>query len=118
MAESDSVNTVTFVVIRVSGTDSVFYKNKKTSTLKLPVSPHVLQTTFTLQYYPKGDTVNSKTDSVKLTYVKQYFVVSPECGGYAYFSNLSVLSSSFVREPKVVNSQLSTGATTNLEIKL
>ena len=115
---SDSVNTVTFVVIRVSGTDTLFYKNKKVSTLTLPVNPRTLQTIFSFQYRDNVDATIIKTDSVTLTYAQQNFVVSPECGGFVYYSNLAVFSTSFVNEPKVVNPQLSTSATTNLQIKL
>jgi hypothetical protein len=116
--DSDSVNTVAFSMIKVSGTDTIFYKNTKASTLTLPVNPAQLQTTFTFQYRSKPDTTIVKLDSVKLSYTTQKIIISPECGGYLYYSNLSVLSTSFVNQPKVVNSQLSTSATNNLEIKL
>jgi hypothetical protein len=116
--DSDSVNTVKFILVRVSGTDSVFYQNKTESTITLPVNPGTLITTFAFEYKSKPDTSIVKKDSVALTYAGQYFVVSPDCGGYVYFSNLTVASTSFVNVPKVVNPQLSTSATSNLEIKL
>jgi hypothetical protein len=116
--DSDSVNTVKFLIVRVSGTDTLFYKNHIESVLTLPVNPGILKTTFVFEYKSKPDTSIVKKDSVTLTYATQYFVVSPECGGYAYFSNLAVSSTSFVNVPKVVNPQLSTSATSNLEIKL
>lgn len=116
--DSDSVNTVKFIVISVSGTDSLFYVNKTVSSLTLPVNPAILNTTFRFEYKSKPDTAIVKKDSVTLTYASQYFVISPDCGGYVYFSNLAVLSTSFVNVPKIVNPQLSTSATTNIDIKL
>lgn len=106
----DSVNAVTFSSIKVSGTDSLFYKNKKVSSLSLPVNPLATLTTFTFYY-------GTKTDSVTLTYTVQDLVISPECGAYFYYQNLAVSSTSFT-SVKVKNNQLTTSATTNLEIKL
>jgi hypothetical protein len=116
--DSDSVNTVKFILIRVSGTDTLLYENKKESSIVLPVNPGTLNTTFAFEYKSKPDTAIVKKDSVTLTYAAQYFVISPDCGGYIFFSNLTVASTSFLNVPKVVNPQLSTSATTNLEIKL
>jgi hypothetical protein len=118
-ANSDSINSVTFAVIRVSGTDTLFYTNQETSSLNLPVHPGTLETTFTFEYYAKVDTTTVlKKDSVTLAYVPLYFVISPDCGGYVYLTNLSVSSYSFANEPIVLNPQLLTSATTNLQIKL
>lgn len=116
--DSDSVNTVKFIAISVSGTDTLLYMDKKVSSLTLPVNPATLSTTFKFEYKSKPDTTFVKKDSLTLSYAAQYFVISPECGGYVYFSNLSVFSTSFANAPKIVNPQLSTSATANIEIKL
>jgi hypothetical protein len=116
--DSDSVNTVKFIVISVSGTDTLLYVDKSVSSLTLPVNPATLNTTFKFEYKSRPDTTILKKDSLTLTYASQYFVISPDCGGYVYFSNLAVLSTSFANVPKIVNPQLSTSATTNIEIKL
>ena len=118
-ANSDSVNTVNFAVIKVSGTDTLFYENTSTSTLNLPVQPGVQETTFFFEYYtPVGGALVLKKDSVTLRYLPLYFVISPDCGGYVYYNNLTVSSWSFANEPTVLNPQLLTSATTNLQIKL
>ena len=116
--DTNAVNTVKFIVIRVQGTDTLFYQDQKASSLILPVNPAGEQTTFHFEYKSSIDTTVLENDSVTLAYVRQYKVISPDCGGYVYYMNLSVSSYSFSNEPKVVNAQLSTSATPNLEIKL
>ncbi len=121
-ATSDSVNFVKFVSITISGTDSVISNIKDSvSSLNLPADPHRVLTTFKFQYKSKVNAVTVvKTDSVTLSYVIQNVIVSPSCGGYVYYVDLAVASTSFAIIPKVVFNQLSTSATvlTNLEIKL
>lgn len=106
----DSANAVTFSSIKVSGTDSLFYKNKKASSLSLPLNPQATLTTFTFYY-------GTKIDSVTLTYTIENLVISPECGAFSYYQDLAVSSTSFT-SVKVKNNKLTTSATTNLEIKL
>lgn len=118
-ANSDSVNTVNFAVIRVSGTDSLFYGNQAASTLNLPVQPGIQETTFFFEYFSTvGAATVLKKDTVTLTYLPLYFVISPDCGGYVYYNNLAVSYYSFANKPSVLNPQLLTSATTNLQIKL
>lgn len=116
--DTNLVNTVKFILIRVQGTDTLFYQDQKASSLILPVNPSTEQTTFHFEYKNSLDTTVLMSDSMTLAYVRQYKVISPECGGYVYYLNLAVSSFSFVNEPKVLNSQLSTSAAPNLEIKL
>ncbi len=119
---SDSVNFVKFTSISISGADSVINSMKDSvSFLNLPVNPRTGETTFKFQYKKKVNAVNIiKTDSVTLSYVTQTIIISPSCGGFVYYTNLAVISTSFATIPKVKFNQLSTSATvhTNLEIKL
>ncbi len=108
-----------FSSIKVSGTSATFFSTDSVTTLILPVDPLATRTTFKFQY---GTVLNSKpvvrTDSITVTYATQIVIISPTCGAAIYHTNLTVSATSFVIEPKVVNSQLSTRATSNIEIKL
>lgn len=119
---SDSSNYVKFVTISISGADSVINTLKDSvAFLNLPVNPHQGETTFRFQYKKKINAITViKTDSVTLSYVTKNIIISPSCGGYVYYTNLAVVSTSFEIIPKVVFNQLSTSATvqTNLAIKL
>jgi hypothetical protein len=83
----------------------------------LPVNPFATETTFILEYASSG-MATPKTDTMTLTYTSQTVIVSPDCGGVIYHTNLAVKNYSFAIAPKVVNTQLSTLATLNLEITL
>ena len=128
--EKDTIHYVRFSLIKVSGTDSLFQNVKDSvSSLVLPLNPRAIQTTFKFQYKTK---INSstvvKTDSVTLGYVPQNVIISPECGGYIFYTNLLVISSSFdqtgskkgeIVNPRIISNQLSTSASNiNLQIKL
>ena len=115
---SEEANSILFTSITISGTDSSFQskKNTKVSSLVLYVNPRELHTTFKFKYLDAQNV--AKSDSLVVAYVAQNVIVSPECGGYVYYSNLNVLATSFRITPKIVNSQLSTSATVNIEIKL
>lgn len=113
---SSEANSVLFTSITISGKDSTLYSNKTVSSLVLYVNPKEVQTTFKFNY---KDALNkARTDSLVVAYVPLNVIISPECGGYVYFNNLSVAATSFTSEPKIVNHQLSTSATVNIEIKL
>ncbi len=116
--DTNAVNTVKFIVIRVQGTDTLFYQGQSVSSLVLPVNPVMDLTTFYFKYKSNPDTTVVKNDSLTLSYVRQYKVISTDCGGYIYYSGLKVSYYSFANEPKVVNPQLLTSAAANLEIKL
>ena len=115
---SEEANSVLFTSITISGTDSTFQdkKNAKVSSLILYVNPHDVETTFKFKYLDASNV--EKSDFLVVSYLAQNVVISPECGGYVYYSNLYVLATSFLITPKIVNSQLSTSATVNIEIKL
>ena len=106
----DSARTVIFDSIQVYSTDSVFYKSDTVTVLSLPVNPGITETTF-LFYY------ELKMDSLVLSYTRETKMVSPKCGAFNYFQELGVVSTSF-SQVTVANTQLSTGGSTNLTIKL
>ena len=107
-----------FTSITISGTDSTFQDKKKAkvSSLILYVNPHDVKTTFKFKYLDASNV--EKSDSLVVSYLAQNVIISPECGGYVYYSNLYVLATSFLITPKIVNSQLSTSAPVNIQIKL
>ena len=106
----DSARIVIFDSIQVYSTDSVFYKSDTVTVLSLPVNPGITETTF-LFYY------ELKMDSLVLSYTRETKMVSPKCGAFNYFQELGVVSTSF-SQVTVDNTQLSTGGSTNLTIKL
>lgn len=118
-AGTGAAQKVLFSFIKVSGTDTTFFSKDSVTALILPVDPLAPRTTFKFKY---GTVLNSKpvlrTDSVTVAYATQIVIISPSCGAAVYHTNLTVFATSFTIEPKVVNSQLSTRATSNLEIKL
>ena len=116
-----------FSSILVSSNGTVLQKNltvtngvaDSLATVSLPVNSFVKETTYIFSYAVATDTGSTtKTDSVKITYDVQNIIVSVDCGPYIYVSNLFVASSSFVNEAKLLNKQLSTVETVNIELKL
>ncbi len=106
----DSARTVIFDSIQVYSTDSVFYKSDTVTVLSLPINPGITETTFLFFY-------ELKMDSLVLSYTRETKIVSPKCGAFNYFQELGVVSTSF-SQVTVANTQLSTGGSTNLTIKL
>ena len=102
-------DTVEFDSIRVSGTDSVFYVADTVTTVTLPVNTGAYATTFF--FYRQA-----QQDSIKLTYTRTTKVISPACGAFNYFQDLSVVLST-VTEAKVTDPQLSTATSANVKIK-
>lgn len=110
---------MSFSQITVSGTETVFERKDSLSTLDIPVNPIASETTFIFTYGGVVDSVKvSGVDTLVVAYSTKTLIVSPSCGADIYISNLTVPATSFQKGVKVVNSQLSTLATTNLEIKL
>lgn len=95
--------------IRVSGTDSVFYVADTVSAVSLPVDIGAYETTFFLYS-------QSLSDSVKFAYTRTIRVISPACGAFNYFQDLSLVLSTFT-EVKITDKELSTNAETNVTIK-
>jgi len=102
-------DTVELDSILVSGTDSVFYVADTVSSIILPVNLSAQETTFF--FYRQ-----SRQDSIKLAYTRTTRVISPACGAFNYFQDLSLLLST-VTEAKVTDAQLSTTNSTNVTIK-
>jgi hypothetical protein len=110
-AEKDSLKTVDFPAITSSGTDAIIVAKSVTQIL-LYVDPRAVQTTF--KFFQE----NGNVDSVTLSYDIQNILISPQCGAYAYYSGLKVLSYTFSDTVKVTNPMLSNSTTVqNVEIK-
>ena len=107
---TDVSDTVILDSIRVSGTDSVFYVADTLSSVALPIHPGAYETTFYF-YYP------SDVDSIKFSYTHTTRVISPACGAFTYFQDLTLLLSTF-SEVNITDDQLSTSTETNVKIKL
>ncbi|MBL7851724.1 MAG: hypothetical protein JNN04_12545 [Cyclobacteriaceae bacterium] len=95
--------------IRISGTDSVFYVADTVSSVVLPVNVGAYETTFFFYY-------ESQQDSIKMSYTRNTRVISPACGAFNYFQDLSLLLSTF-SEVKVTEAELSTSVSNNVKIK-
>ena len=109
-ADVDSAAKVTFSKISVSGTNDLLYVNQEASILNLPLNPAVDKTTFDFYY---GTSINTLT----LVYSRRTALVSPDCGAFIYFEKVEAQSYSF-SSVEVINPQLSTSATNNINIKL
>jgi hypothetical protein len=96
--------------IQVSGTLTLFHKDDSVSDLLVPVDPGQLTATFRFYY-------NFTMDSIRLSYTRKAQLISPACGAFTHFQDLTVLSTSF-SDLTVNDPQLSTSAGTNLIIKL
>jgi hypothetical protein len=107
---------VKFHSIQINGvhvqvpTDSV-------KSITLFVDPFAPQTTFTFEH-ASGGMPAPKSDTFTLTYTSEVVIISPDCGGVVFHTNLAVKDYTFPTAPKVVNAQLSTLATLNVEISL
>jgi hypothetical protein len=102
-------DTVALDSILVSGTDSIFYVADTVSSIILPVNSGAYETTF---YFFR----QAQQDSIKLAYTRITRVISPACGAFNYFQDLSIVLST-VTEAKVADAQLSTTNSTNVTIK-
>lgn len=96
--------------IQVSGTSAVFHEGDSVSELVVPVDPGQLTATFRFYY-------NFTMDSIRLSYTRKAQMISPACGAFTHFQDLTVLSTSF-SDLTVGDPQLSTNAGTNLIIRL
>ncbi len=79
------------------------------SALQLPMNPKRLDATFVFL------TSDSVVYHLNLTYSTFSRVVSPDCGAFLYYKDLSVTETDFDRT-KIINPQLFKSVTTNLEI--
>jgi len=102
-------DTVKLDSILVSGTDSVFYVADTVTSVVLPINVGAYETTFYFYY-------QSQQDSIKLAYTRTTRVISPACGAFNYFQDLSLVLAT-VTEAKVTDAQLSTTSSTNVTIK-
>lgn len=107
---SDSARTVILDSIRVTGADSVFNAGDTVTSVKLPVDPRLAEVTFRFYY-------EAKQDSLVLTYRRETRMISPACGAFNHFLDLSIRVGTFP-DAKVVLPELSTSTATNVKIKL
>ena len=110
---------VKFHSIKVTSLGGQLVPPDSLKSIILPVNPFEPETTFIFEYgaIESGASV-IKTDAMILTYTSETVIISPDCGGAIYHTNLAVKDYSFVSPPKVVNTQLSTLATLNVEVRL
>jgi hypothetical protein len=108
--DSKTPREITFDEITVSGLDDKFYTNARVSTVELPVSPVVPETTITFKF-------EGRTETMTLTYLMISRVISPDCGAYLYHENVSVKESSFDEESiNLISDKLLTNVTVNIEV--
>lgn len=107
---SDTARFIKFDRIEVLGTDSVFHVGDSVSSVALPIHTGSYQTTFRFFY-------ENQEDSLRISYTRSTRVISPSCGGFNHYQDLEVLMHSFT-SIKIVNSQLSTSGSPNLNIHL
>ena len=96
-------------MVTASGTDSIFYENDSTAHLTLPINPRKSISTFKIHH-------NGQIDSLQVGYVAQNLIISPSCGAFINYINLTVNASSFANV-HVVTNQLSTSVKSNIEVK-
>ncbi len=91
---------ITFTSVTASGSNSILYKDQKTSTLLLPVNPGQGSTTFTLNY----DTIIS---TITVSYSQETRVIAVDCGAFTYYKELQITNTSFAQDSiKLVNTAL------------
>ncbi len=107
--------TIAFTSVTVSGSNSILYKDKETTTLLLPVNPGQSSTTFTLDY-------SDKISTITVSYSQETRVIAVDCGAFTYYKELQITNTSFAKDSiQLVNTALlhdvSTQAyATNVEI--
>ena len=106
----DSAASVLFLKISISGTDTLLYVGQQAPFLNLPLNPAADETTFRFYY-------GTSIDSLTLVYSRRTSLVSPDCGAFVYFEKVAAKSYSF-SDVEIINPQLSTSATNNINIKL
>jgi len=106
--DSKTARVISFTKINVSGLTRDFYSGASVSSVELPVSPDDNEATFTFEF-------EGRTETIRLTYSRQSEVISPSCGAFTNYSDLSVPESSFELFT-LTNRQLVINAASNLEV--
>lgn len=96
--------------IRVSGVNDLLYVDKDVASVELPVQPGLTESVFNFYF-------ETRSEQVKVQYSSQPQVISPDCGAYTQFRELTVSESSFASYTIVLD-QLSTNATVNLQLRI
>jgi Family of unknown function (DUF6452) len=103
-----NIREITFDEIRVSGLDKIYYENAKVSSVQLPVNPETTEITFTFAF-------ENRVETLHLKYKTSVQIISDKCGAFTNYGDLEIIESSFT-DTQVVDNQLSTNATVNIQI--
>jgi Family of unknown function (DUF6452) len=106
--DSKTPRVINFTKINASGLTKDFYAGLSVSYVELPVNPDDNEAIFTFVF-------EGRTETIRLTYTRQSEVISPSCGAFTNYSDLSVAESSF-EVFTITNKQLLINATSNLEV--
>jgi hypothetical protein len=87
-ADGTAIREVTFTRITVSGSSEIFFANKKTSRLQLPLNANTREVNYTFEY-------EGLVKNLTLSYTTELRLISPECPVQTYFLDLALVSSSF-----------------------
>jgi hypothetical protein len=106
--DSKTARLIDFTKINVSGLQKDFYTGAPVSSVQLPVSPDDNEATFTFEF-------EGRIETMHLTYTRHSGVISPSCGAFTNYSDLSVSESSFELFT-ITNKQLLINAASNLDV--
>lgn len=107
---SDKARTTAVDSIRVSGLAELLYVGKSTNMVELPVQPGLTEAVFDFYF-------EERSERVKVQYYSAPEVISPDCGAYTQFSELTISESSFTTYA-IISDQLSTHATSNIQLRI
>ena len=78
----DTAISFSYHSISVSGTDSVYRIKTATAVILLPLDINSDVTTFVFHRMKAGDTTMTAVDTLKIGYIRQGKVISPDCGAF------------------------------------
>ncbi len=105
-----SIREITFDEIRVSGLDKIYYNNAKVSSVQLPLNPEITEITFTF-------TFESRVETLRLRYNTSVQIISDKCGAFTNYGDLELIETTFPNI-EIVENQLSTNATVNIQLSV
>ncbi len=94
--------------ILVSGIDFPLYAGDSLASIQLPVQPDQNQAVFEVYF-------NERTEFILLLYARNVQVISPDCGAFVNYTDLTVPDFSF-EQIDIITDRLLTNATVNLEV--
>lgn len=102
-------DTVAFVGIQSSGSDSIFYQFTRATGVELPLNPFASQTNYLLESVYDQHTIEMSYENTTTQFV------SEDCGTRYVFSDLEFVNYDF-DSVKVITNNLETSPQTNLEV--